>query len=68
MTNSQNPLTPTAIRLEALLFVAAEPVLTAQLAAALETTTTEVEQGLRALEESLQTAACACNVTRGACR
>jgi segregation and condensation protein B len=55
MTDSQNPLTPTAIRLEALLFVAAEPVLTAQLAAALETTTTEVEQGLRALEESFQT-------------
>jgi segregation and condensation protein B len=54
MTDSENPLTPTAIRLEALLFVAAEPVLTAQLAAALETTTTEVEQGLRALEESLQ--------------
>lgn len=55
MTDSQNPLTPTAIRLEALLFVAAEPVLTSQLAAALETTTTEVEQGLRVLEESLQT-------------
>lgn len=55
MTDSENPLTPTAIRLEALLFVAAEPVLPAQLAAALETTTTEIEQGLRVLEESLQT-------------
>jgi segregation and condensation protein B len=55
MTDLQNPLTPTAIRLEALLFVAAEPVAPTQLAAALETTTTEVEQGLRALEESLQT-------------
>jgi segregation and condensation protein B len=54
MTDSENPLAFTAIRLEALLFVAAEPVLPTQLAAALETTTTEVEQGLRALEESLQ--------------
>jgi len=54
MTDSENPLASTAIRLEALLFVAAEPVLPTQLAAALETTTTEVEQGLRALEESLQ--------------
>ncbi len=53
MTDSENPLVPTAIRLEALLFVAAEPVLPAQLAAALETTSTEIEQGLRALEESL---------------
>lgn len=53
MTDSENPLTPTAIRLEAMLFVAAEPVAPTQLAAALETTTTEVEQGLRALEESL---------------
>lgn len=55
MTDSENPLASTAIRLEALLFVAAEPVLPAQLAAALETTTTEIEQGLRVLEESLQT-------------
>ena len=55
MTDSENPLTPTAIRLEAMLFVAAEPVAPTQLAAALETTTTEVEQGLRALEESLAT-------------
>jgi segregation and condensation protein B len=55
MTDSENPLIPTAIRLEAMLFVVAEPVATAQLAAALETTTTEVEQGLRALEESLAT-------------
>ncbi len=54
MADSQNPLAFTAIRLEALLFVAAEPVASAQLAAALGTTTTEVEQGLRALEESLQ--------------
>lgn len=54
MTDSQNPLNSTAIRLEALLFVAAEPVLPAQLAIALETTTTEVEQGLKVLDESLQ--------------
>lgn len=53
MTDSENPLTPTAVRLEAMLFVAAEPVAPAQLAAALETTTTEVEHGLRALEETL---------------
>ncbi|MEW5939674.1 MAG: SMC-Scp complex subunit ScpB [Chloroflexota bacterium] len=44
-----------AVRLEAMLFVAAEPATTAQLAAALETTTTAVEQGLRALDESLLT-------------
>lgn len=55
MTDSENPLAATATKLEALLFVAAEPALTSQLAAALETTTTEVEQALRALEESLQT-------------
>jgi segregation and condensation protein B len=55
MTDSENPLASTAIRLEALLFVAAESVQVTQLAAALETTTTEVEQGLRFLEESLQT-------------
>ena len=33
MTDFENPLNATAVRLEALLFVAAEPVLTAQLAA-----------------------------------
>jgi segregation and condensation protein B len=54
MTDLQNPLASTAIRLEALLFVAAEPVLPSQLAVALETTTTEVEQGLKVLDESLQ--------------
>ena len=53
MTDSENIPAPISVRLEALLFVAAEPVTTAQLAAALETTTTDVEQGLRALEESL---------------
>ena len=54
MTDSDKTPAPISVRLEALLFVAAEPVTTAQLAAALETTTTDVEQGLRALEESLQ--------------
>ncbi|MBV6394662.1 MAG: Segregation and condensation protein B [Anaerolineales bacterium] len=53
MTESNDSLTPLTARLEALLFVAAEPVANQQLAAALETTTTAVEQGLRALEESL---------------
>lgn len=54
MVDLINTLASTAIRLEALLFVTAEPVLPAQLAAALETTTTEVEQGLKTLDESLQ--------------
>jgi segregation and condensation protein B len=54
MTDSQNLLAGTVIRLEALLFVAAEPVLPTQLAAALETTTTEVEQGLKVLDELLK--------------
>jgi len=53
MTESNDSLTPLAAQLEALLFVAAEPVTNQQLAAALETTTTAVEQGLRALDESL---------------
>ncbi len=43
-----------ALRLEALLFVAAEPVSPGQLAAALEITPTEVEQALKVLEEHLQ--------------
>lgn len=55
MTESNDSLAPLAAQLEALLFVAAEPVTNQQLAAALETTTTAVEQGLRALEESLAT-------------
>ena len=64
MTDLQNPLASTAIRLEALLFVAAEPVLPAQLAAALETTTTEIEQGLKMLDESLQSRGLNSNVTQ----
>lgn len=53
LQNFSEPSLP--VRLEALLFVAAEPVAPAQLAAALEVTTTEVEQGLKALDESLRT-------------
>ena len=55
MTESNDSLAPLAAKLEALLFVAAEPVSTQQLSAALETTTTAVEQGLRALDEILAT-------------
>ena len=53
MTESNDSLAPLAAKLEALLFVAAEPVASQQLATALETTTTAVEQGLRALDEAL---------------
>ena len=55
MSDSDESLAALAVRLEALLFVAAEPATTAQLAAALETTTTAIDQGLRALEEYLLT-------------
>ena len=55
MSDLDESLAGLAVRLEAMLFVAAEPVTTTQLAAALETTTTAVEQGLRALDESLLT-------------
>jgi segregation and condensation protein B len=55
MTELNDSLMILAVQLEALLFVAAEPVTTAQLAAALETTTTAIEQGLRTLDESLLT-------------
>ncbi len=54
MAESENNLAPLAAKLEALLFVTAEPAQTSQLAAALETTTTEIEQGLKALEASLE--------------
>jgi len=43
------------VLLEGLLFVAAEPVSTQQLAAALELTSTEVEKGLEELEEQFRT-------------
>jgi len=44
---------PLAVKLEALLFVAAEPVATAQLAAALDVSASVVERGLNELDASL---------------
>lgn len=44
---------PLAVNLEAMLFVAAEPVTLTQLAAALDVTLSVIERGLRELEESL---------------
>ncbi len=46
---------PLAVKLEAILFVAAEPVSTAQLAAALDVAPSVVERGLNELDASLQT-------------
>jgi len=43
-----------SVKLEALLFVAAEPVATAQLATALDVSTSVVERGLNELDASLQ--------------
>ncbi len=43
-----------AAKIEAMLFVSAEPVATAQLAQALDVTASVVERGLKELEESLQ--------------
>lgn len=55
MSESNHPVQlPLSARLEALLFVAAEPVSAAQLALALELPVPEVEAGLRDLEESLR--------------
>ncbi len=45
---------PLSVKLEALLFVAAEPVPTAQLAAALDVSNSVVERGLNELDASLQ--------------
>lgn len=53
MSESTPPELPMAARLEAMLFVAAEPVTTAQLSAALDVTTSVIERGLKELEESL---------------
>ena len=44
---------PLSVKLEALLFVAAEPVTTSQLAAALDVSTSVVERGLNELDASL---------------
>jgi segregation and condensation protein B len=56
MSESEN-LTPLDIpaALEALLFVSAEPVAPSQLAAALEISVSAVEQGLKQLDDELQT-------------
>jgi len=45
---------PLSVKLETLLFVAAEPVATAQLAAALDVSASVVERGLNELDASLQ--------------
>ena len=52
---TENPETelPLAVKLEALLFVAAEPVTTAQLATALDVAPSVVERGLHELDASL---------------
>lgn len=44
---------PLSVKLEAMLFVAAEPVTNAQLAAALDVSTSVVERGLNELDDSL---------------
>lgn len=61
MSESESISTPPAeeltlaVKLEAMLFVAAEPVSLAQLAAALDVTTSVVERGLKELDDSLRT-------------
>ncbi|GAB4451646.1 MAG: hypothetical protein OHK0041_14530 [Anaerolineales bacterium] len=52
--NSETDL-PLAVKLEAILFVAAEPVSAAQLAAALDVAPSVIERGLNELDASLQT-------------
>ncbi|MEW6094211.1 MAG: SMC-Scp complex subunit ScpB [Chloroflexota bacterium] len=54
MTESENQPRDLLVALEALLFVSPEPVAPAQLAAALDISITEVEQGLQQLEDALQ--------------
>lgn len=53
MSESTHSELPLAVNLEAMLFVAAEPITSAQLAAALDVTISVVERGLRELEEAL---------------
>lgn len=53
MSESRTPDLPLSVRLEAMLFVAGEPVTTGQLAAALDVTTSVVERGLKELEDGL---------------
>jgi segregation and condensation protein B len=52
--NNESDL-PLAVKLEAILFVAAEPVTTAQLATALDVAPSVIERGLNELDESLST-------------
>ena len=56
-TSDQNTETdlPLAVKLEAILFVAAEPVPTAQLATALDVSVSVIERGLNELDASLST-------------
>lgn len=54
MSDSPPPEPPLASKLEAMLFVAAEPVTPAQLAAALDVHPSLVERGLKELAEALQ--------------
>lgn len=53
MSESTPSELPLSVQLEAMLFVAAEPVTTAQLAEALDVTTSVIERGLKELEDSL---------------
>ncbi len=55
MSDSLNSDTPLAVKLEAMLFVAGEPATLAQLAAALDVTTSVIERGLMELDESFRT-------------
>jgi segregation and condensation protein B len=55
MSESNAPELPLAANLEAMLFVAPEPVTIQQLAAALDVTNSVVERGLKELEDSLGT-------------
>jgi segregation and condensation protein B len=54
MSNSELPELPLAAKLEALLFVSAEPVPIAQLATALDVSASVVERGLKELEDALR--------------
>jgi segregation and condensation protein B len=53
MSESPSPEPTLAAKIEAMLFVSAEPVPVAQLAAALDVNSTVVERGLKELEDSL---------------
>ena len=67
MSNSPSPELTLAAKIEAMLFVSAEPVPVAQLATALDVNSTVVERGLKELEESPRCADCACKDIPGAC-